>query len=110
MAAWSSEASSMFFALRSNAKNQVRSFQSALVTVANKRKTASPAQKAKAVRDLALVGRGFAEIWRNGWEVGDETGVQLLAAADTAIQDAMALDAELGSGNAAALRARYRST
>ena len=99
MAAWSSEASSMFFALRANAKNEVRSSRGALETIANQRKFAGAAQKAKAVRDLALVGRGFAEIWRNGWESADEAGAQLLAAADTAIQDAMSLDAELDSGN-----------
>jgi hypothetical protein len=89
----------MFFALRANAKNQVRDSRSALHTVANQRKFAGTAQKAKAVRDLALVGRGFVEIWRNGWESAEETGAQLLAAANTAIQDAMSLDAELDSGN-----------
>ncbi|MEX2297336.1 MAG: hypothetical protein WD715_07980 [Dongiaceae bacterium] len=92
----------MFFALRANAKNQVRTSRIALETVANQRKLAGTAQKAKAVRDLALVGRGFVEIWRNGWENADETGAQLLAAADTAIQDAMSLDAELDSGNTGA--------
>ena len=99
MAAWSSEASSMFFALRANAKNQVRTSRNALEIVANQRKLADAAQKAKAVRDLALVGRGFVEIWRNGWESAEETGTQLLAASDTAIQDAITLDAELDSGN-----------
>ncbi len=99
MAAWSTEASSMFFALRANAKSQVRSSASDLETVANQRKLGVAAQKSKAVRDLALVGRGLVEIWRNGWEIAGETGAQLLAAADAAIQGAMSLDADLDTGN-----------
>ena len=67
MAAWSSEASSMFFALRTNAKNQARSSTSDLDSVAGMRKNGIAAEKSKAVRDLALVGRALAEIWRNGW-------------------------------------------
>ena len=99
MAAWSSEASNMFFALRTNAKNQARSSTSDLDTVAGMRKNGIAAEKSKAVRDLALVGRALAEIWRNGWESAGETGAQLLNAADAAVEEAMALDADLNAGN-----------
>jgi hypothetical protein len=101
MAAWSSEASSMFFALRTNAKSQARSSASDLDSIAGMRKHGIAAEKSKAVRDLALVGRALAEIWRNGWENEGETGAQLLDAADAAIQEAMALDTELNAGNSA---------
>lgn len=101
MAAWSSEASSMFFALRTNAKNQARSSTSDLDSVAGMRKNGIAAEKAKAVRDLALVGRALAEIWRNGWENEGETGAQLLNTADAAIEEALSLDTELNAGNSA---------
>ena len=101
MAAWSSEASSMFFALRTNAKNQARSSTSDLDTVAGMRKHGIAAEKSKAVRDLALVGRALAEIWRNGWESEGETGAQLLDAADALVDEAMSLDMDLNAGNSA---------
>jgi hypothetical protein len=101
MAAWSSEASSMFFALRTNAKSQARSSASDLDSIAGMRKHGIAAEKSKAVRDLALVGRALAEIWRNGWESEGETGAQLLDAADAAIQESMSLDTELNAGNSA---------
>lgn len=99
MAAWSSEASSMFFALRTNAKDQARSSTADLDTIAGMRKHGIAAEKSKAVRDLALVGRALAEIWRNGWENPSETGEQLLNAADAAVEEAMSLDADLNAGN-----------
>jgi tetratricopeptide (TPR) repeat protein len=101
MAAWSSEASSMFFALRTNAKNQARSSTGDLDAVASMRKNGIAAEQSKAVRDLALVGRALAEIWRNGWESEGETGAQLLNAADAAVAEALSLDADINAGNSA---------
>jgi len=103
MAAWSSEASNMFFAIRANAKDAVRGSKTALETVGQQRKLGGdPSEKAKGVRDLALVGRSYVEIYRNGWEEPGETTAELLNAADQAIEDALSLDNELapgGSGN-----------
>lgn len=99
MAAWSSEASSMFFALRANTRDLARSSKIDLDTVASMRKDGIAAEKSKAVRDLALVGRALTEIWRNGWESAEESGAQLLAAADAAVHEAMSLDTDLNAGD-----------
>lgn len=98
MAAWSTEASDMFFALRANAKNQVRGKASALDTAAHQRKNiGGPLNTAKAIRDFALVGRGYVEIYRNGWEIDGESPAQFLNAADAAIQEALAFEDSPGA-------------